>query len=76
MSSKSFRTTAATLLLATLVSLTAAVPARAFGPVGHVGRAGRSFEGPALTGPRSGFVAFLLRIFDFAGGAMDPNGHS
>jgi hypothetical protein len=73
MSSKAFRATAATLLLATLVSLTAAAPARAFGPVGA---AGRHFEGPALAGPRSGFVAFLLRIFDFAGGAMDPNGHS
>jgi hypothetical protein len=70
MSSKAFRTTAATLLLAALVSLTAAAPARAVGP------AGRHFEGPELTGPRSGFVAFLLRIFDFAGGAMDPNGHS
>ena len=73
MSSKAFRTTAATLLLATLVSLTGAAPARAFGP----GRSfGRHFEGPALTEPRSAFVAFLIRIFDFAGGAMDPNGHS
>jgi hypothetical protein len=74
MSSKAFRTTTATLLLATLVSLTAAAPARAFGPASPVGR---YFEGPVRTEPRSGgFVAFLLRIFDFAGGAMDPNGHS
>jgi hypothetical protein len=74
MSSKAFRTTAATLLLATLVSLTAA-PARAFGPAGRP--FGRHLEGPVRTEPTSGgFVAFLLRIFDFAGGAMDPNGHS
>jgi len=70
MSSRAFRHTAAALLLATLVALTAAAPARAFGP------SRRSFEGPALTEPRSAFVAFLIRIFDFAGGAMDPNGHS
>jgi hypothetical protein len=73
MSAKAFRTAAAALLLATLVSLSTAPPAHAFGPVGPFGR---HFDGPARTEPRSGFVAFLLRIFDFAGGAMDPNGHS
>jgi hypothetical protein len=70
MSSRTFRRTAAALLVATFVSLTAASPAHAFGSVR------RSFDGPARTEPRSPFVVFLLRIFDLAGGAMDPNGGS
>jgi hypothetical protein len=70
MSSRAFRSTAATLLVASLVSLATAAPAHAFGS------AHRSFDGPARSEPRSGFVTFLLRIFGCAGGAMDPNGGS
>lgn len=68
MSSRTFRRAAAALLVATLASLAAAAPAHAFGP----GR--RSYDGPVRTEPGGSVVAFLLRIFGFAGGAMDPNG--
>jgi len=68
MSSRIFRRAAATLLVAILASLAAVAPAHAFGPVR------RSYDGPARTEPGWGVVAFLLRIFAYAGGAMDPNG--
>ncbi|HEV2851880.1 MAG TPA: hypothetical protein VHC97_03660 [Thermoanaerobaculia bacterium] len=68
MSSKIFRTAAAALLFSTLVSLGAA-PAQAWGTSGR-----RAFDGPARAEREGGFFARLLRIFDFAGGAMDPNG--
>jgi hypothetical protein len=68
MSSRTSRRAAATLLVATLACLAAAAPAHAFGPVR------RSYDGPVRTESGGGFVAFLLRIFAFAGGAMDPNG--
>jgi len=68
MSSRTFRRAAATLLVATLASLAVAAPSHAFGPVR------RSYDGPVRPEPEGGVVAFLLRIFAFAGGAMDPNG--
>lgn len=69
--SKTFRRASAALLVATLASLTVATPAHAWGVPGH-----RSFDGPARTAPERGIFAFLLRLLDFTGGAMDPNGNS
>jgi len=68
MPSRTFRRAAATLLVATLVSLATAAPSHAFGSFR------RFYDGPVRTEPGEGVVAFLLRIFAFAGGAMDPNG--
>ena len=70
MSSNVSRKFAAALLFATLVSLTAppAAQARSFGA--------RSFDGPVREQPARRFLSYLIRFFDFAGGAMDPNGHS
>jgi hypothetical protein len=31
-------------------------------------------DSPRTAPPEGGFLHFLLRIFAFAGGAMDPNG--
>jgi len=68
---KTFRRVSAALLVATLASLTLATPSHAWGVPGH-----RSFDGPARTAPEQGIFAFLLRLLDFTGGAMDPNGNS
>lgn len=70
MSSNTFRTIAAALFLAALVSLTAPPPAQAWNP----GR--RSFDGPTREVRERGFFSYLRLLFDFAGGAMDPNGNS
>lgn len=70
MSSNVSRKFTAALLFATLVSLTAP-PAQALGVRTH-----RSFDGPVRERPARSFFSYLLRMFDFAGGAMDPNGHS
>lgn len=69
--SKTFRRMSAALLVIVLASLTLATPAHAWGVSGR-----RSFDGPTRTAPERGFFAFLLRLFDFTGGAMDPNGNS
>ncbi len=71
MSSNVSRKLAAALLFATLVSLTAAPAAEAWGA-----RSRRSFDGPVRDVPERGFFSYLLRFFDYAGGAMDPNGNS
>jgi hypothetical protein len=68
MSSTTFRRAAATLLIVTFASLTAAAPSHAFG-------LRRSFDEPVRTVREVGFFAFLARFFDYAGGAMDPNGN-
>ncbi len=70
MSSNAFRKIAAALLFATLVSLTAPPAAQAW----SAGR--RSFDGPTREVRERGFFSYLLRLFDFTGGAMDPNGNS
>lgn len=71
MSSNVSRKLAAALLFSTLVSLTAPPAAQAWGTRGR-----RSFDGPVREVPQRGFFSYLLRLFDFAGGAMDPNGNS
>jgi hypothetical protein len=68
--SRILRKTTAVLFLAGFV---ATAPAQALSP----GR--RSLDGPARIESVRGFLAFILRLFDFAkegdtGGAMDPNG--
>jgi hypothetical protein len=70
MSSHTFRTIATALIFAALVSLAAPPPAQAWLP----GR--RSFDGPTREVRERGFFSRLLRLFDFTGGAMDPNGNS
>lgn len=71
-SSNAFRTTAAALLFATLLSLTAPPAAQAWGLGRH------SVDGPTreVEVRERGILSYLLRLFDFAGGAMDPNGNS
>lgn len=70
MSCKVFRRAAATLLIATFATLAGAAPSHALRNFGR-----RAFEGPARTAPEPGFLAFLRRLFEFAGGGMDPNGN-
>lgn len=69
MSSKIFRTAAAALLFSTVLALSAA-PAQAWALPGR-----HTFDGPARMEREGGFFARLLRILDFTGGAMDPNGN-
>lgn len=71
MSSNVSRKFAAALIFATLVSLTVPPAAQAWGTKGR-----RSFDGPVREMPERRFFSYLLRLFDFAGGAMDPNGQS
>ncbi|HKI02056.1 MAG TPA: hypothetical protein VKK31_08755 [Thermoanaerobaculia bacterium] len=68
MSSTTFRRAAAALLIVTFAALTAAAPSHAFS-------LRRSFDEPVRTAREGGFLAFLARFFDSAGGAMDPNGN-
>lgn len=68
MSSRAFRSIAATLLVASLACL---APSQAYGLRRPSG------DGPARSESVQGFIAFLLHVFDFvgkSGGAMDPNG--
>ena len=65
------RRAAAVLILSTSLAVTSAVPSHAFPGFGR----GPTVEGPEQPSPASRFIHFLLRIFDFAGGAMDPNGN-
>jgi hypothetical protein len=70
--SRTFRNAAATLLIAIAATLAGASPAHANLLPGH-----RAFEDPARIQPaRSFLVSLLIGIFEFAGGAMDPNGKS
>ena len=71
MCSQTPRRAAAALLVAAAVSLSCATPSRAF-----AGQPRRASEEPARAEPGRGFIAFLLQLFAFAGGAMDPNGKS
>jgi hypothetical protein len=64
MSSKAFRRVAAILVFVTFAAI---APSHAV-----AGR--RSFDGPAQGGPVRAFVTFLLHLFDFSNGTMDPNG--
>jgi hypothetical protein len=70
--SKAFRKAPAILLFAIAATLAGAAPSHA-----NPYRAQRGVEDPARPLPaRSFLVALLLDLFDFAGGAMDPNGKS
>jgi hypothetical protein len=69
MPSQALRRAAVTLLVATIVTLSCATPSRAAWSNVH-----RAFDEPARAEPARGFFSLLLRLFDFAGGAMDPNG--
>lgn len=62
------RTTAA-LLLSAVLALTCAVPSHAW-----IGSGRPTIDAPERTPPDGGIIRFLLRIFGFAGGTMDPNG--
>jgi hypothetical protein len=61
---------ASTLLIASLVALTCAMPAQALKSPGRY-----AFEGPAWTLSDDGFWGLLLRLLEKAGGGMDPNGN-
>jgi hypothetical protein len=71
MSSGALRRKVATLIVAVLITFSAAAPAQA-----AFGRNGRHTDDAASwsTGER-GFIALLLRLIAKAGGAMDPNGN-
>jgi len=69
MCSQTLRRAAAALLVAAVVTLTCAAPSQALWSQPR-----RAAEEPARADPGRGFVAFLLQLFGFAGGAMDPNG--
>jgi hypothetical protein len=69
MSSQALRKSALALLVAATVTLSCATPSRAAGSNSR-----RAFDDPARAEPARGFFSLLLRLFDFAGGAMDPNG--
>ncbi len=70
--SRAFRKAAATLLVTIAAALAGASPSHA-----NPYHAQRGAEDPAHVQPvRSFLVALLLDLFDFAGGAMDPNGKS
>jgi hypothetical protein len=71
MCSHNSRRIAATLLVAAAVTLACAAPSRALSWVQP--RRGIT-EDSARELPGRGFVTFLLELFGFAGGAMDPNG--
>lgn len=71
MSSNVSRKFAAALLFATLVSLTTPPAAQAWGFQSR-----GSFDRPVREVPQRGFFSYLLLLFDYAGGAMDPNGNS
>ena len=71
--SRTYRTAAAILLIATTATLAGAAPSHANLFAGR-----HAFEDPARVQPaqRSFLVVLLTTIFEFAGGAMDPNGKS
>jgi hypothetical protein len=71
--SKAFRTVVATLLIAIFATLAGAAPS--FAKPVHRHHAAGNPASPELVMRRL-VVALLSGIFDFAGGAMDPNGVS
>jgi len=70
MSFQALRRAASTLLIASFLTLTCALPAHARQSPGRL-----AFEGPAWTVPEGGFFRLLLRLLTKAGGGMDPNGN-
>jgi hypothetical protein len=70
MCSQTLRRAAAALSVAAAVTLTCAAPSQA-----SLCQPRRAAEEPARAEPGGGFVSFLLHLFDFIGGALDPNGH-
>lgn len=69
MCSQTPRRAAAALLVAIAVTLSCATPSRAL-----AGQPRRASEEAVREEPGRGFITFLLHLFAFAGGAMDPNG--
>ncbi|HYX24407.1 MAG TPA: hypothetical protein VFC23_09680 [Thermoanaerobaculia bacterium] len=69
MISKTSRRAVAALLLSSVLALTCAAPSHAFGAFGRP-----AADDPARPAPAGGLLRFLLRIFAFANGTMDPNG--
>jgi hypothetical protein len=69
-SSSAFRKAVAALLVSTAATLACAAPS-------HASRLhpGRAATHAARTRPGQSVLSVLLHLFDFAGGAMDPNGH-
>jgi hypothetical protein len=67
--SKGFRKAAAVLLVTIAATLAGAAPSHARTSASH-----RAFVDPSPTSARSFLVSILIEIFDYAGGAMDPNG--
>ncbi|HSS50887.1 MAG TPA: hypothetical protein VLX28_18250 [Thermoanaerobaculia bacterium] len=68
--SGSSRRAAAALLLSATLALTCAPPSYAWG-----GFRSPTTDGPERTAPEGGIFHFLLRMFGFVGGVMDPNGN-
>jgi len=69
MSFKAIRRTNAILLVATLAVLASVAPSSAATLNRH-----RVADEPAPTAPLRSFLSFLLQLFEYAGGGMDPNG--
>jgi hypothetical protein len=67
--SKGFRKAVAALLLTIAATLAGAAPSYARTPASH-----RTVSAPVPTSLRSFLVSLVIEIFDYAGGAMDPNG--
>ena len=65
------RRAAAALLLSAAVVLSCAAPAHA-----GLGFGRPTIDAPERTAPEGGIFRFLLQIFGFTGGTMDPNGQS
>jgi len=63
------RRAAAALLLSITLTLTCAAPSHAW-----IGSGRPTADSAERTAPAGGFFHFLLAIFGFAGGTMDPNG--
>jgi hypothetical protein len=69
MFSQTLRKAVTTLFLAAAVTLSCAAPSQA-----SLCHPRHSSEEPAQTAPEGRFAAFLMQLFDFIGGALDPNG--
>ena len=69
MVSRTSRKAAAALLAATAIALSCAAPSQA-----ALYQPRRASEEPARAEPGRGFASFLLQLFGFIGGALDPNG--
>jgi hypothetical protein len=69
MCSQTPRKAAATLFLAAAVTLSCAAPSQA-----SLLQPRHASEEPARREPGRGLTAFLIQVFEFIGGALDPNG--